>query len=84
MPPERNNYIPDWAARERQADMAWIHDNLGILWPLARELFTDHGRGAFVADSTWQSLDGGMPLAYFPQASFPPNESSDIQRMMRE
>lgn len=64
--------------------MAWIHDNLGIFWPRAEELFRSHGRGAFVADTTWQSLDGGMPLGYFPQAVFEQDASSDVRRMVAE
>ena len=81
---ERDNPIPDWAARERQADMAWIHDNLGIFWPRAEELYRAYGRGAFVADTTWQLLDGRMPLGYFPQAVFETDEGSDVRRMVAE
>jgi hypothetical protein len=84
MLPEQNDRIPDWAARERQADMAWIHDNLSIFWPRAEELFQSHGRGAFVADTNWQSLDGGMPIGYFPQALFEQDQGSDVRRMVRE
>jgi len=84
MLPEHDNHIPDWAARERQVDRAWIHDNLSIFWPRAEELYRTHGRGAFVADTAWQSLDGGMPISYFPQAVFEQDEGSDVRRMVRE
>lgn len=81
---ERDNPIPDWAARERQADMAWIHDNLGIFWPRAEELFRSHGRGAFVADTTLWMPEGGHPLCYLPQRVFEEDGAGDVLRLVRE
>ena len=47
MTPE-NKKIPDWAHRERQADLDWIAENLDVFWTAATAAFEDIGRGAIV------------------------------------
>lgn len=83
MPPERP--IPDWAHADREMDMAWIRENLDTFWPLAREIFLDHGRGAFVVDTTWQpEPDAGHPFGYLVQEQLDEGSNEDLKRMVRE
>jgi hypothetical protein len=65
MRPE-NHDIPDWAQRERQADFAWISENLDLFWTAATGAFEGMGRGAIFVDTTVQPIPGtGHPFAYF-------------------
>ena len=50
MTPE-NPTIPEWAQRERQADFAWIQENLDLFWTTATASLEDAGRGAIVAST---------------------------------
>lgn len=75
--------IPEWARRERQADLAWIRNYLFMFQPVATAGFADDGRGAIVVDTTWHS-DGGNTFEYFPQSVFEEWGDEDIQRMIRE
>ncbi len=80
---ERPN-LPDWARRDREDDKAWIHENLHVFWPLGRELFREHGRGAFVVDTTFQPRpDAGHPFSYFPKEQLD-KDDTDVMRMVRE
>jgi len=49
MTPENRN-IPDWARLERQADLAWIGENLDVFWRTATAAFEDAGREAIVRE----------------------------------
>jgi len=51
MTPE-NPTIPAWAQRERQADFAWIQENLDLFWTVAATALEDAGRGAIVVATT--------------------------------
>ena len=58
MTPE-NPTIPDWAQRERQADFAWIQENLDVFWTTATTALEDAGRGAIVVDTALEPVQGG-------------------------
>jgi hypothetical protein len=53
MTPEHKN-IPDWARREREADLEWIDEHLELFWMASALAFEDDGRGALVVDTTIQ------------------------------
>jgi len=84
MTPE-NRAIPAWAQRERQADLAWINENLDVFWTGAKLAHKDDGRGAIVIDTTIQPIPGvGNPFAYFPQELVEQHIGDDTQRMVAE
>ena len=84
MTPE-NKKIPDWAHRERQADLDWIGENLDVFWTAATAAFEDVGRGAIVIDTTTQPIPGaGNPFAYYSQEQTERQGNENTQRMVRE
>jgi hypothetical protein len=84
MTPECPN-IPDWARRERQADLGWIAENLDVFSAVASAAFKDEGRGAIVIETTLEPIPGaGNPFAYFPQEQIEEQDDEDIRRMVAE
>jgi hypothetical protein len=84
MTPERHN-LPDWAQQERQADFAWIGENLGIFWAAATDAFKDAGRGAIVVDITTLPMPGaGHPLGYISEEQMNEYADEDTRRMVAE
>ena len=84
MTPE-NRDIPAWAQRERQGDLGWIAENLGVFSAIASVAFEDEGRGAIVVDTTSQSMPGaGHPFGYFLQEQIEEQGDEDITRMVGE
>jgi hypothetical protein len=84
MTPENRN-IPDWAHRDRQADLAWIKENPDVFWTAATAAFEDTGRGAIVVDTTSQPVPGaGHPFAYFSQERVEERDNENTRRMVAE
>jgi hypothetical protein len=84
MTPE-NPKIPDWARRERLADLDWIAENLDLFWTAATTAFEDVGRGAIVVDTTCQPIPGAShPFAYFSQERIEERGNEDTQRLVAE
>ena len=84
MTPENRN-LPDWARRERQADFAWISDNLDVFWTGATAAFEDAGRGAILVDATSEPDPGACnPFAYFPQEQLKDQSDDDTKRIVSE
>ena len=82
MTPE-NRAIPDWAQRERQADLDWINDNLEVFWAAASLCREEVGRGAIVIDATSQSPAGmGNLFTYFSHEEIQEHGNDDTQRML--
>lgn len=81
----RRRNIPNWAERQRQADLAWIAENLFVLWPAAQSQFKIFGRGAVVVDTTVLPVKGaGHPIAYFPEAMVIELGSEDERRLVAQ
>lgn len=83
MTPEQAHYheqqpIPDWAERERWADLAWIADNLPAFHSAAGIAYEVLGRGAVVVETTYHTQDGGHPAAYLTQEQISRYEDADI------
>jgi hypothetical protein len=81
---KRRRRHPEWARRERASDLAWIRENLDVLWPAAEQAYEDVGRGAIVVDTTQRPTGQGHPFGYFPQEDLQKYEDEDINRMMEE
>lgn len=78
--PERR--LPEWAARERAGDLAWIGENMHIFWPGAQQGFAEHGRGAIITDTTVRAGTGN-PIFYMPEAGIAEMKDPDALRMVR-
>lgn len=74
--------IPYWAQGERLVDVAWLADNLQVLWPAARNGYKAQGRGAVVIDTTATPDGDGHPIYYMPAATFERLEHADALRMI--
>lgn len=74
--------IPDWAQRERWADLAWISDNLPAFHSAASIAYEVLGRGAVVVETTCQTVEGGHPAAYMTQDEIARYEDADIARLI--
>ena len=90
MTPEHRD-IPDWAQRERQADLGWMRtdyvraENLDVFSTIASVVFENTGRGAIVVDTTSQAMHGaGHPFAYFNQETIEGQDDEDIRRVVAE
>jgi hypothetical protein len=85
MAPERHTaHLPEWARRERRADLEWIRENLHVLEPVAHAGYADSGRGAIVIDTTATPIRAGHPFGYLPQELFEQGDDEGIKRMVRE
>lgn len=74
--------IPDWAERERWADLAWIADNLPAFHSAASIAYEVLGRGAVVVETTYHTPDGGHPAAYLTQDHIARYEDAAIDRLI--
>jgi len=74
--------IPDWAERERWADLAWIADNLPAFHSAAGIAYEVLGRGAVVVETTYHTQDGSHPAAYLTQEQIARYEDADIDRLV--
>jgi hypothetical protein len=84
MPYNERQHFPAWAERQRMGDMAWIGENLYVLWPAAQQGFEQFGRGALVVDTTQRPTGEGHPFAYFPQETVTRAGKADTIRMVEE
>ena len=62
------NKLTDWQEKARQADLAWIEENIHAFKALADAEFDEHGPGAILVNTNLGSEDKGHPYWYFPQA----------------
>ena len=76
--------LPNWAKRERTSDLAWINENLHILWPAAQEQYEKVGHGAIVVNTLSRPLGTGNPFAYLTQEQAQETFDSDVQRLVRQ
>lgn len=79
--------IPDWAARERQADIEWIRENLHVFWPAAKLSFEEFGRGALIVNTNAvmrQDEHKGNPIFYLPAEQIRAYEWLPAIQMVRE
>ena len=84
MTPE-NGDIPDWALRERPADLGWLAENLDAFWTAATTVFENAGRGAIVVDTTLEPIPGkGNPFAHFSQEQVEEHGNQDTSRLVAE
>lgn len=74
--------IPEWAARERLSDMAWIAENLHLFWPAARAAYAELGRGAITVDTTDSATGDGHPYWYLTQEQLAALGDADSLRMV--
>ena len=87
MPERRSERIPRWAERERASDLAWIQENLHVLWPAARRSYAEQGRGAVIVDTTvvgHHATGAGNPMYYLVEAELAKMKNADAMRMVRE
>lgn len=77
-------HIPEWAQRERWADLAWITDNLPDLFSAASIAYSALGRGAVVVETTFHTQDGAHPAAYLTQEQIARYGDADIDRLIVE
>jgi hypothetical protein len=84
--PERRRRppIPEWAERERLSDMAWLAENLHVLWPAAQTAFAALGRGAITVDTTSTPTNAGHPFYYLTQEQVNALGDADALRMVGE
>ena len=84
MPSLERPSIPDWAAKERASDLAWIKENWHIFWPAAERGYKESGRGAIVVDTTSRPTGEGNPFIYLPEVEIEKMDDPDALRMVRQ
>lgn len=77
-------HIPEWAQRERWADLAWIVDNLPALCSAASSAYAALGRGAVVVETTYHAQDGAHPAAYLTQEQIVRYGDTAIDRLIAD
>ena len=75
---------PDWTHFDRAPDLEWIGENLHVFWPAATTAFGEHGRGAFMVDTTVRNERGVHPFGYFPQAVVNTSDDEKVKRIVSE
>lgn len=79
--------MPEWGKRERAGDLAWIQENLHVLWPAGQQAYREQGRGALLIDTltTAKHQTGeGNPMFYLSEATLEQSEKyPDALRMVR-
>lgn len=85
--PEHRQPLPEWARQERVSDLAWLGENLHVLWPAAERSYRAEGRGAVVIDTT-QTVEhengAGNPMFYLNEEVLAQAEAHpDALRMVR-
>src|SRR6266849_8531891 len=86
MPSPARPRFPDWAERERVGDLAWIGENLHVLWPAAQRSYEEQGRGAIVVDTLTKvrhQQGEGNPIFYMTAAGIEEMKDADALRMVR-
>ena len=83
MNPEKNQ-IPEWAVRERQADLSWINENLDVFWQTAVTGAQFVGRGAIVVDVVSKPMGSGNYFTYITQADLERFEDADVNRLLEK
>ena len=76
--------MPEWAEPERMSDLAWLRENLDVLWPAAQQGYETLGRGAVVLDTTLRPTGEGHAFGYFPREVVEQQGDEDTQRLVRE
>ena len=77
--------VPEWALRERQHDLAWLGENLGLFHQVAVAALAELGRGAIVVDITETPVPGaGHPFGYVSQEQIDLAGDEDTKRLVRE
>ena len=76
--------LTDWAAKEREADLDWIEENLHIFIPVAQSEYDENGRGAIIVNASERAEGKGHPFGYLPQANIEEFEDEEVIRMVRE
>src|SRR5437773_2069703 len=87
MASERRGEIPEWAAKERGADLERIGDNTHVLWPAAKSAFEQSGRGAIIVDTNTLVRQGdraGNPMYYFTAEQIAEHAWLPAVKMVRE
>jgi hypothetical protein len=62
--------------------MAWLAENLHVLWPAAQSAYAQAGRGAITIDTTVQPPDRGHPFYYLTQEQLQEFNDADVLRMV--
>jgi hypothetical protein len=78
--------IPEWARKERVEDLAWLQENLHVLWPGAQRSYDKVGRGAIVIDTSitvTHEAGRGNPMFYMNEAQIEELNEPDALRMVR-
>ncbi len=87
MSPERESKRhPAWAERERASDLAWIRENLYVLWPAAQMGYKTLGRGAILIDiQTVVVHEGGEgnPMLYVSEEQIASRKDDDALGMVQ-
>jgi len=83
----REREIPNWAAREREQDLAWIGENTHLLLPAAKLSYEESGRGAVIIDTNRLVERGehvGHPMFYLSAQEINKNGWLPAIQMVRE
>jgi hypothetical protein len=72
--------ISNW---ERNADLAWLAENLEVFCGAAQSGFEQAGRGALAIDLTNPLETGGYPAAYWPQSYVDEFASQAVARVVQ-
>lgn len=83
---EQRRRVPEWAERERTADLVWIAQHLDVLWPAAQQGYQALGRGAVVVDITTVAITeegSGNPMFYLTEAQIAARNFPDALRLVR-
>ncbi len=78
----RHPILPEWAAQERDRDLAWIGENILAFWPLATGKFSELGRGVVAVNTAVRIEGDSHPVGYIPADMIAELDDLDTTRMV--
>ena len=60
--------LSNWHEQTREAELAWINENLSAFQQFVVEQYDEQGRGAILVNTGFTSEEQGHPYWYLPQA----------------
>ena len=81
---KENPNISSWPEKTREAENAWIEDNMDVLSKYASEQYEENGRGAVYIDTAHYDKEMGHPFSFMPLGILEEDGREEVVAQVRE